>query len=115
MGGQSFFVIGKGATAKAAFDELVEDARHEYGHGGYTGTIAEKNRFVMAEVPVSEFDLDVYDAENALLNLCLASDDHRLRALAHAVTNGFPYDKWGPAYCVKLAPGTWAFFGDAPA
>jgi len=33
----------KGKTAQEAFDAAVAQARHEYGHGGYTGTIAEKS------------------------------------------------------------------------
>ncbi|MBD3262054.1 MAG: hypothetical protein GF334_10390 [Candidatus Altiarchaeales archaeon] len=47
MGADTFFVRVKGKTARDAFREAVEDARHWSGHGGYTGTIAEKSDYVM--------------------------------------------------------------------
>jgi len=42
----------KAPTARAAFDGAVEDAKYEHGHGGYTGTIAEKQSFVMIDPAV---------------------------------------------------------------
>ena len=46
MGASEFFNVAEGKTADAAFKKLVDWARWEYGHGGYTGTIAEKQSFV---------------------------------------------------------------------
>ena len=42
MGTDSFITTGSGRTAREAFDAAREDARDEYGHGGYTGSVAEK-------------------------------------------------------------------------
>jgi len=52
MGGQDFskFYIGK-LSPEDAFRELKESAAYEDGHGGYTGTIAEKDGFIMKEYP----------------------------------------------------------------
>ena len=49
MGAEEFYVAVHSTTAKKAFDVAVADAQEEHGHGGYTGTIAEKSSFVMIE------------------------------------------------------------------
>lgn len=46
-GASDFVVYSAGKDAKAAFREAVADARHESGHGGYSGTIAEKSSFIL--------------------------------------------------------------------
>ncbi len=50
MGATQFITESYGASAEAAFNDAVGNALHWHGHGGYTGTIAEKNSFVMVEV-----------------------------------------------------------------
>jgi hypothetical protein len=35
------YKIADQKTVEAKFDDACEEARYEYGHGGYTGTIAE--------------------------------------------------------------------------
>jgi hypothetical protein len=47
MGASTFITTAKGTTAQEAFDAAREEARYEHGHGGYTGTIAEKRTYVM--------------------------------------------------------------------
>ena len=42
MGASEYMNIAQGKTAKEAFDKLVAQAQWEHGHGGYSGTIAEK-------------------------------------------------------------------------
>jgi hypothetical protein len=42
MGAANFETVSSGKTAKEAFSRAVERAQYEYGHGGYSGTIAEK-------------------------------------------------------------------------
>ena len=61
-------------TPQEAFDVAVDNARYDYGHAGYTGTIAEKRDFIrLGVVGVSvEDNEDLYD-------------DPRIS------------DKWGPA------------------
>lgn len=94
MGAMDFWVKAKGATAKEAFATATSDARHEYGHGGYTGTIAEKSEFKMVTVPAGR------DPSNYAEEL-MQSENH------------FCGDKWGPAACVKIAEGEFLFFGCA--
>lgn len=92
MGASQFCTKGKGKTAKEAFVAVTEEARHESGHGGYTGTIAEKRSFVTISVPSGK---DPREYANSLLE----ADDRRIT------------DKWGPAGCVTLSEGEFLFFG----
>jgi len=47
MGATNFTTSAKGRTAEEAFRAAREDACHWHGHGGYTGSIAEKDRLVL--------------------------------------------------------------------
>lgn len=94
MGAQSFTHKAYGENAKQAFRTAKEEASYRHGHGGYTGTIAEKHEFVMIEVPAgqtpNEFIADLSDDVWDLVD-----------------------DKWGPAGCVDLHCGLYFFFGTA--
>ena len=53
MGASGFFDYGKGTNANAIFNALREDAQHEHGSRGYTGSIAEKHSFtVVSRTPM---------------------------------------------------------------
>lgn len=100
MGANTFSEVGNAATARAAFDELVANARHEYGHGGYTGTIAEKSAFVMIRIPAAfEPDAAPIDRAGKYADLLIEECDERID------------DKWGPAGCIEVVPGMFVFFG----
>lgn len=51
MGAQQFEQYGHGTDARDAFAAARESAAWEHGHGGYTGTLAEKPGFVMFTLP----------------------------------------------------------------
>lgn len=92
MGAESFRQKAEGATAAIAFRDAVRTAQYECGYGGYTGTIAEKDSFLVIDVPAGQ-DPRVF-AESLM-----REDDERIQ------------DKWGPAGCVALGPNEWLFFG----
>lgn len=94
MGACDFRVKAKGKTAKEAFKNAVDEARYNYGHGGYTGSIAEKNEFKMIHVPEG---MDPYEYVGVLIE----NDDKRIA------------DKWGPAGCIKIRDDEYLFFGYA--
>ena len=94
MGACDFSSIGKGKTAQEAFSDARSEAQWEHGHGGYTGTIAEKYDFVVIDVP------EGYTPTQYASKL-MEDDDERIS------------DKWGPAGCVKLGEDRWLFFGYA--
>ena len=94
MGACDFYAVANGANAKEAFDRATSDARYERGHGGYTGTIAEKREFVM--IPLPEGAEPLIEARR----LISEGDDRVL-------------DKRGPAGCFHLGEDHFAFFGVA--
>jgi len=109
-------------TAADAFQEMQDNAAWECGHGGYTGTIAEKPGFVKFEMVKGA---SVYDLRDALEQVdCYASDEDHTAAkakLESLLANGkhdmpaireLYADKWSPAICVRNN-GEWHFFGYA--
>lgn len=54
MGGTNFETTATGKTAREAFANAVSQAQWEHGHGGYTGTIAEKPGFTEFSVPLAD-------------------------------------------------------------
>lgn len=86
MGASTFEDYATATTAKEAFRKAVEEAQYFNGHGGYSGTIAEKGDFVMIEVPSK------WKGKEA------AYADHLMDVNDRRVT-----DKWGPAGCILIS------------
>jgi hypothetical protein len=135
MGAQDFRSIGKGRSAKEAFGAARDQASWQYGHGGYTGSIAEKDGFVEYQMPegltVDEFAQLVQEipsspleertvfssewaarryGEKALLREkyeALSARDRDIISRAAEVYG----DKWGPAVAVQPEPGVFVFMG----
>jgi hypothetical protein len=100
MGASTFIVRGEGTSAKEVFSYLVSDAKHEYGHGGYTGTIAEKKSFIK----INASPLNSYGEALEMAESLLDEADERVD------------DKWGPAGCISYREGNevkFIFFGVA--
>ena len=92
MGAEVFTTTAKGSDARNAFIGAVREAQYECGHGGYTGTIAEKDGFTV--IPLEE-GREPYEYAGELIDEC----DRRVN------------DKWGPAGCFELGEGRYLFFG----
>lgn len=92
MGASTFMTRARGRNAGEAFSVAVSNAKHNHGHGGYTGTIAEKNRFILIDVPKGA-------DPRKLAQQLLDDDDPRI------------LDKYGPAGCVLMGNGEYLFFG----
>lgn len=94
MGAETFSITKSGKTAKAAFKDAVEQAEYDFGHAGYTGTIAEKDSFVMIALPLGEA------SPYAHAEKLISENDDRID------------DKWGPAGCIKFPnEDKFLFFG----
>lgn len=91
MGASDFYTKSKGKTVEEAFRSAVEEAQWNYGHRGYTGTIADKMSYVV--IPYRGKD-PVKHAERLV-----HERDKRVD------------DKWGPAGAIKTGKGEWLFFG----
>lgn len=94
MGASEFAVTAGGKDVDRAFDNAVRQAQYDYGHSGYTGSIAEKDSYVL----VSEVPLDLDDARK-LAGSLMDNEDPRID------------DKWGPAGAIAIIGGGWLFFG----
>jgi len=57
MGASEFITFATGKNANAAFNDAISSAAYEAGHGGYTGTIAEKDSFT-----ILSFEKELLDA-----------------------------------------------------
>lgn len=68
MGADVFMnvIVGKFKDANEAFNQAVKDAQYEHGHGGYTGTIAEKgmDKLELAPIPPKTRDVVKYVRDN---------------------------------------------------
>lgn len=98
MGASTFFNVGTAPSAKLAFAEVAAQARYNFGHAGYTGTIAEKSEFKMASSEV----FATRELAEAFAEDKMEDDNH------------FSSDKWGPAACVEFKNGSqthYLFFG----
>jgi hypothetical protein len=92
MGACDFYCHGHGRTPEAAFEDARESAFWEHGHGGYTGSIAEKTDFIMFSCPEGKKPIE-YAGE-------LIDNNHS------AID-----DKWGPAGCIRDGENRFLFFG----
>lgn len=95
MGGTTFKNVEEGETAAQAFSRAVAGAQFDYGHNGYTGTIAEKYEFtIVTETPLP------LDKAKSLAEELIEDGDARID------------DKWGPAGCIPIEGGKrFLFFG----
>lgn len=101
MGAMQFQVFISHTYVQTAFDTAVKQARYDYGHAGYTGTIAEKDGYtVVKSAPMRSNEAGEY------LHDMFERDDSRL-------------GKWEPACAVAVADDEgkhigWTFFGYSP-
>lgn len=107
MGAERFEDIGTGETAEEAFRLLVDASAWENGHGGYTGTIAEKDGFVLfdpASVGLAVGDflrlVEEYDHDHSRRGVEEIATPEELALIrsAHETAD----DKFADAACVEL-------------
>lgn len=122
MGAQTFRVTMTGhTTGQSAWVAAVDEARWEYGHGGYTGTIAEKDTVSAFQIPASWRDdwsvarQQIDEVERALLDSRPGSISEFLIELfgrkdAERMFSDYD-DKWGPAVSLQTGPEEWTFLG----
>ena len=110
---------GKGKTAQAAFDKVVEQAQWEHGHRGYSGTIAEKRSMVEFPRPKGMRRATVIQAVRALGRICKDDDGNPMTAKVQAkypklrIAAMFEVydDKTAPALAIELRKGEYLFAG----
>ena len=85
MGATTFETYADGTDPDTSFDTARDAARYEDGHGGYTGTIAEKDSYVIITRTLMD-----HDQAERLAGDLLDRDDPRIS------------DKWGPAGAIPV-------------
>lgn len=89
MGALTFESYAEGTDVDKAFQAAVDQALYDHGHSGYTGTIAEKDSYVIIEsTPLSP------EAAEELADKLIRDNDDRIA------------DKWGPAGAIAVKDGT---------
>ena len=117
MGATNYITVSKGKNAKEAFESARSQAQWDYGHGGYTGTIAEKDSFVQFQRPAGTRQATV---KNVVYGMGWYGEDKAVTKLEKKYPK-FPIrkmmrvwdDKWGPSACMELKPKVYIFFGMA--
>lgn len=112
MGACDFESRSMGKTAQEAFSLAKAEAHYEHGHGGYSGTIAEKNSFEVINCPsgltvheftrlmVEAYAYEPYGSKDVSEMPC--TPEHREVVMRAAKVFD---DKWGPAVCIPLEEG----------
>jgi hypothetical protein len=109
MGATTFSTTAVGKTADAAFTEARNEALYQYGHNGYTGTIAEKRSYQLITDSLESIRAR-YERlpEPELRRFVLAGLQEGKReymAAALLDLNDPRIDnKYGPAGCIDLGP-----------
>lgn len=100
MGAVAFFATATGPNLETAFNTAREEAQWEHGHGGYTGTVAEKYEVTLLDEP-RRSEKDAMARAEDLIGV----GDPRID------------DKWGPAGALPITTDSghegWLFFGFA--
>ncbi len=107
MGATNFVVQVRGRTAEKAFEKARDDAEHEHGSGGYTGTIAEKYSFKPFTLPSGMEPQDFVRRVECSDTEGLTRRDARVIELAAEIFD----NKRGPAVCFVPEDGVFVFFG----
>ena len=119
MGASEYMNVGKGKTAKVAFDKVAENARWNHGHGGYSGTIAEKYSMVEFQRPKGMRRATVIQAVRDLGRIGFDDDGNPKTAKVQAKYPKLPIakmfevydDKWGASLGIELKTGEYLFAG----
>jgi hypothetical protein len=85
VGAAPFEQYAEGADADAAFNAAKQQALHQHGHRGYTGTLAEKDSYlIITSTPVTPEQATAFAAD------LIRRADPRID------------DKWGPAGAIAV-------------
>ena len=113
MSAQEFHntIAGHGADVDTAFHAAREQAAYEYGHGGYTGSMAEKDSYAVFTMPS---DLSADDiAQEIARHAWDSPTDERPSWITDKLINCYD-DKWGPAVAFRIVTADsdeWHFMG----
>ena len=101
MGAEQFYNKVRGTNASKSFNDEHETSCYENGHGGYSGTLAEKGGYTMSNKP-KEIDADVWHRMIEDFD----EDDKEQNNYRELKKDFNVYDdKWGDALCIPTDDG----------
>ena len=107
MGATTFYNVVKADDAESAFAQARQQACYDYGHSGYTGTIAEKPGYQVFQLPKG------FTPEEWFYKLSDLRDEEGVPREWRDAVDTYN-DKWGLAVCVKYGGhfhfGGWASY-----
>jgi len=106
MGADFFEVTVEGMRADTAFKRAVKDATKHYGTRSYTGSIKEKDGFVVLRDSCS----GIASAQKKMQSII---DDYNNNGYDASDDALCMIDKWGPAGAIRINKKSWLFFGMA--
>lgn len=109
MGATNFYVIESGKSAREAFIDARSEACYMEGHGGYTGTIAEKSSFKLSRKPEG-FNPQEWESLVADFDVEDKTQDYYYELKRDSKIYE---DKWGPALCIPAGNNNYIFCGYA--
>lgn len=104
MGADPYATYAYHEDLKTAFWSAVEECLYANGHGGYTGTLAEKDAVTDLGVVADNESEAMEWAED------LMGSDWSGRTDIPGYDK-YQHDKWGPANAIKIKTGGWVLFG----
>lgn len=116
MGATNFHCEANGTTISDAFRQAIENARWEYGHRGYTGSIAEKSGVTEFRIPLDSLP-ELPDkghrnqsfamrVDGAMCFLCEYSDDTEIdEALSEDIQSEWSKQAQADARALREAMG----------
>lgn len=104
MGAEQFVEFGRGKNMQEAFEKVHEQALYEYGHGGYSGSIAEKGSVRAINMPVPQPMIDARDGD-----IIQAAEDFAYYCMDNE--DKWWDDKWGPSAGFHVKDDIYCFFG----
>lgn len=112
MGAQQFATRGTGKTVAEAFATARERAAWEHGHGGYSGSLAEKGDYAVITLPKG-VDVEKFVRAVQQFSPNDKPEPFTTAEMQSAWLNAYEKtdDKWGPAGAIQVAPEEWIFFG----
>lgn len=105
MGAQQFQQDGEDKTVDEAFRNAKDQALYDYGHWGYTGSLAEKPGYVEFVLPEG---VGVSEAVRVLAEIWLGEE--RPSWLSDEIAETYE-DKWGDAVAIRTGETSWTFVG----
>jgi len=128
MGATEFFIDNFGKTVNEAYRKQVDHDFYEHGHGGYTGTLAEKDGFILITRPpriradrLKDLIIDAeqwmywMDTDEKYRGQVYTEPKAKCRKAWYQLIEKYPAggarnicktygEKWGPALAVEQSP-----------